>query len=134
MRVSINQSKTDPSRKGIHLFLEKTFADLCPVTALLNYLVLRGIKGGPSFIFKDGCYLTWLRLMDALWEALQKAGIGQSKYSGHSFRIETATTAAVNGLEDSIITTLGRRRSIAYLCYMQIPWDELANYSRMLCT
>ena len=87
MRVSIKQSKTDPFLKGIHLFLGKTSTDLCPVTALLSYLVLRGHRAGPLFIFKDGWYLTRQRLVDALREALQKAGIDQLKYSGHSFRI-----------------------------------------------
>ena len=38
MRVLIKQSKTDPFRKGVHLFLGKTATDLCPVTAMLSYL------------------------------------------------------------------------------------------------
>jgi len=42
IRVRIKQSKTDPFRSGINLYLGKTSSDLCPVMALLNYLVLRG--------------------------------------------------------------------------------------------
>ena len=97
-------------------------------------IVQRGPKEGPLFMFKDGRFLTRQRLVDALKEALQEAGIDQAKYSGHSLRIGAATTAAANGLEDSIIKTLGRWKSIAYLRYVQIPQNQLASYSKMLCS
>ena len=44
--------------------------------------------------------------MTALREVLQVAGVDQSKYSGHGFRIGAAITAAARGMEDSIIKTL----------------------------
>lgn len=134
IRVTIKQSKTDPFRKGVNLFLGKTSTDLCPVAAMLNYLVLRGSEAGPLFWFADHRYLTRQRLVGAVRDALRRAGVDQSKYNGHSFRIGAATTAAANGLEDSIIKTLGRWRSIAYLQYVQIPRDQLANYSKLLCS
>lgn len=43
--------------------------------------------------------------MSAVIVALQKAGVDQSKYCGHSFQIGVAITAAVRGMEDSIIKT-----------------------------
>ncbi len=132
-RVTIKQSKTDPFRKGIDLYLGKTAADLCPVRAVLNYLVVRGRRRqGPLFLFADGTYLTRLRLVKALRQALGKAGIDPTKYSGHSFRIGAVTTAAEKGMEDSVIKTLGLRRSLAYPDYIQMPREQLASYSRML--
>ncbi len=80
LRVTIKQSKTDPFRKGIDLYLGKTAADLCPVRAVLNYLVVRGRRQGPLFLFADGMYLTRLRLVEALRQALGKAGIDPTKY------------------------------------------------------
>ena len=133
IRVSIKQSKTDPFRHGVNIFLGRTSSDLCPVAALLNYLVARGSNPGPLFQFKDGRVLTRQRFVRAVKEALQQAGVEQSKYNGHSLRIGAATTAAANGLEDSIIKTLGRWKSVAYLRYVQIPRDELASYSKLLC-
>jgi len=133
IQITIKQSKTDPFRKGIKLYLGKTSSDLCPVVSLLNYLVIRGNKPGPLFIFKDGRLLTRQRLVQALRGALQTAGIDQSKYCGHSFRIGAATTAAEKGIEDSIIKTLGRWNSIAYLQYVKIPREQLASYSKLLC-
>lgn len=130
MRVRIKQSKTDPFRKGVHLFVGRTSAEVCPVAAMLKYLVARGRGKGPLFKFRDGRPLTRQRLVDALRVALARVGLDQSKYCGHSFRIRAATTAATNGIEDS---TLGRWRSLAYLQYVKIPRDQLANYSRVLC-
>ena len=134
IRVTIKQSKTDPFRKDVNLYPGPTSsADLCPVVSLLNYLVVRGTKPGILFLFKDGQLLTRQRLVQALREALQIAGIDQSKYCGHSFRIGSATTAAERGIEDSIIKTLGRWNSIAYLQYIKIPREQLASYSKLLC-
>ena len=100
---------------------------------MLNYLLVRGQAEGPLFMFPDGRFLTRNRLVEAVRQALLKAGMDASKYSGHSFRIGTATTAARNGMEDSVIKTLGRWRSLAYLEYIHIPQDQLASYSRLLC-
>lgn len=132
IRVCIKQSKTDPFRKGIHLFLGRTQSDICPVKALLNYLVVRGKTEGPLFQFPDGTYLTRHRLVSAVREAVGKAGLDPAKYCGHSFRIGAATTAAKKGMEDSTIKTLGRWRSLAYLEYIRIPREQLANYSQLL--
>jgi hypothetical protein len=133
LKVTLKQSKTDPFRKGINLFLGKTHSDLCPVVALLSYLVVRGTREGPLFRFKDGRFLTRQRLVDHVREVLQSVGMDQSKYCSHSFRIGAATAAAARGMEDSVIKTLGRWRSLAYLEYIRIPRDQLASYSKLLC-
>ena len=133
MRVTIKQSKTDPFRRGVNLFLGRTSSDLCPIVAMLNYLLVRGPQEGPLFKYKDGRYLTRQRFVVAVREALERAGLEQAKYCGHSFRIGAATTAAAKGMEDSLIKTLGRWRSLAYLDYIRLPRDQLANYSRVLC-
>ncbi len=58
IKVRIKVSKTDPFREGVDVFLGRTEADLCPVTALLNYLCARGSSQGPLFVFADrNCYL-----------------------------------------------------------------------------
>ena len=132
LRVTLKQSKTDPFRRGVNLFIGKTANDLCPVTAVLNHLIQTPAKEGPLFRFQDGRFLTRQRLVGAVREALEAAGVDQSKYSGHSFRIGAATTAAARGMEDSIIKTLGRWRSLAYLEYVKIPRNQLASYSMTL--
>ena len=41
LRVQLKQSKTDPFRQGIFLFVGKTESDICPVAAILAYLAVR---------------------------------------------------------------------------------------------
>ena len=55
-----------------------------------------------------------------------------SNYSGDSFRIGAAMTAAATGLCDSTIQTLRRWSSDSFRCYIRLPPSELAMYSRML--
>ncbi len=67
-----------------------------------------------------------------LREALVVIGIDLSKYASHSFRTGVATTAAASGLEDSLIRTLGRWQSSAYILYLlcvRIPPERLAQIS-----
>ena len=65
-------------------------------------------------------------------EALQLSGVDITQYSGHSFRIGAASTAAAVGIEDSLIKTLGRWESTAYLSYVRVPQDRLAGVSKQL--
>lgn len=113
----------NPFREGIDLFLGQTATDICPVKAMLNYLVVRGKRKGPLFMFSNGVLLTRQRLVDALRQALEKAG-----------RPQFSHWSSDNGMEDSVIKTLGRWKSLAYLDYVQIPREQLASYSSLLCS
>ena len=132
LRVTIKRSKTDPFRKGISLFLGRTKTDICPVTAVVSYLEKRGMGKGVLFKFKNGHPLTRTKFVEEVRAGLRKAGINDSKYCSHSFRIGAATTAAKVGIEDSVIKTLGRWESLAYLQYVKIPRAKLASYTERL--
>ena len=84
---------------------------------------------GPFFQFSNGEPLTRELLVKHLQGALQKAGVDASKLVGHSFRIGAATTASAMEVEDSLIKTLGRWKSSAYLLYVHIPQEKLASMS-----
>ena len=134
MAVLIKQSKTDPFRKGVTLSLGRTFSKLCPVAAMATYITQRGQRPGPLFQFQDGRFLTRKRMVDYVQQALLKAKVDAGSYNGHSFRIGAATTAAAKGLEDSLIKTLGRWESTAYLRYVRIPREQLASYTSILAS
>ena len=57
--VCLKQSKTDHLRKGVSIVLGKTNQPpLCPVSAILSYLVVRGKAAGPLFVCENGHFLT----------------------------------------------------------------------------
>ncbi len=129
IQVHIKSSKMDLFRKGVFVYLGRTNADLCPVSALLGYLCARGSSAGALFRFSDGKVLSRPRFVERVRSALRLAGVDQAKYCSHSFRIGAATTVAAKGVEDCVIKTLGRWESAAYLRYVKIPREQLAGYS-----
>ena len=132
VRLRIKQSKTDPFRLGVDVFLGSTGGNICPVQAIIRCIAVRSPNPGPLFVTQVGSPLTRAMLVTHLHAALQQAGIPSSQYSGHSFRIGAATTAARNGMEDSLIQTLGRWKSEAYKIYIRIPRQDLAAASATL--
>ena len=130
--ISIKMSKTDQFGSGITIFLGRTSNELCPVAALLHYLAIRPTQDGPLFILEDGRFLSKDLLVQKLRQALSAGGIDSSSYSGHSFRIGAATTAAACGIEDSLIKILGRWSSTAYQRYIKVPAADLAQLSQAL--
>ena len=132
MSVHLRQSKTDQFGAGTTIHLGTTGSPLCPVTAILGYLALRPPSPGPLFMYQDGSTLSRERLVQSLREALRAAGVEDSGFSGHSFRIGAATAAAQAGVSDSLIQTLGRWKSSAFTLYIRTPWQHLTSISPML--
>lgn len=130
--VRLKASKCDQARQGFTLCVGRTNTQLCPVAAVLAYLAVRRSSPGPLFIFQDGSPLMQTSLVRLLRSTLTLAGLDCANYSGHSFRIGAATTAAAAGLCDSTIQTLGRWASDSFRRYIRLPPSELASYSRML--
>ncbi len=132
MQVRLRCSKTDPFGSGFVLHLGCTNSELCPVVAMLGYLARRPQVQGFLFVFMDGSTLSRPRLCHELHRALQSAGLDTSGYSGHRFRIGAATSAARMGLSDSLIQTLGRWKSAAFLSYIRTDNSTLARVSATL--
>ena len=132
VQVCIKASKMDPFRKGVTIYLGKTGDDLCPVAAIAPYLAVRGCSQGPFFRWASGVPLSREMLVVKIREALKPSGVDVTRYSGHSFRIGAATTAAAVGIEGSLIKTLGRWESSAYQLYIRVPREQLTGVSRQL--
>ena len=132
LTVVLRRSKTDQFGTGSYLYLGRTGTTLCPVSAVLAYLAVRPATPGPLFIFKDGSPLSRVQLISHLRDALSQIGVDVTNFSGHSFRIGAATTAAKAGFNDSFIQSLGQWRSTAFTAYIRTPVDDMAAASAAL--
>jgi hypothetical protein len=131
--LGIKASKTDPFRKGVKLFLARTDGPLCPVSALAHYLRGRGGAPGPLFIFADGSPLSRIHVTNWLRSLMAAAGV-QGNFSSHSYRIGAATTANSAGVPDSVIRSMGRWSSDAYLAYIRTSHETLRSIASRLAS
>ena len=127
IKMTIKASKTDPFREGVDIQFQRTNNDLCPVAALLTWLVNRGSAPGPLFQFSSGAPLTRATFVVELKKAITESGHSPEGFSGHSFRAGAATTAANNGISDAHIKLLGRWKSSAYQRYIRPSPSNVAN-------
>ena len=129
LRVFLKCTKTDQLMRGTEVYVGTTANDLCPVTAIRDYVARRGVSPGAFFRLADGTPLTNVELVR---QALSRAGVSTSGYSGHSFRIGAATAAFQAGVPDSVIQALERWAGPAFLRYIRTPRGHLAQYSYAL--
>ena len=106
-----------------------THNELCPVAAVLSYLVYRHSWETPFFKFSDGSPLTMAKFVSEFCKALSSAGVQADGYTGHSFRIGTAMTAVAKGIPDNMIKALGRWTSEAYQVYIRLLRATGLSYS-----
>lgn len=131
VRLRLKYSKTDPFGVGCFVYVGRTGSDICPVSALLRYLSIRGLAPGPLFIWSDGSPLSPIQVNFYLRDLLSRASI-KGKYSSHSFRIGAATAAAAAGVPDHIIQTLGRWSSSAFRTYVRTSPEQITRIAALL--
>ena len=85
--LSIKQSKTDPFRQGVDIFLGRSGTSICPVQALIQYISIRPPVPGRLFLLSSGTPLTWAYLVSNVQAALRQVGLDDSACNRHSFRI-----------------------------------------------
>ena len=131
-RIRLQTSKTDPFREGATITLPRTEDDLCPVAALLSWLIYRGKSSSPLFMLQSGAPLTRARLVNELRKVLADLGLEAELFSGHSFWRGAAMTAAARGIPDSQIKILGRWKSSAFQHYLQPSDGHVAHLAARL--
>ena len=129
LKVRLKHSKCDQMGKGVDVFIGSSGNDICPVAAVLSYIISRGNKEGPFFMLPDRQPLTKSYFVAKVRLVLQAVGLPQQHFAGHSFRIGAATAAAKAGIEDSVICSLGRWNSSAFLSYIRTPRENLTKYT-----
>ena len=134
VQVHLKQSKCDQFGNGVKVILGKTDNDLCPVQALSACIAQRSNKPGPFFVDSQNKAITKQWFTKQLRLILEAMGLPQELFAGHSLRIGAATTAALKGLEGSMILKLGRWSSSAFWVYVRTPPGQLASVFQTLAT
>ena len=130
--LTIKQLKTDPFSKGAKLCLGWTELAVCPIKALLSYLAIWKNAPGPLFISESGAPLTRVYFKTLLSATLKKAGLDDSKYNTHSFRIGAATSVKAVGISNVHIQLLGQWESSAFQGYIKTHTHVLTELSKQL--
>lgn len=119
MTVVIRGSKTDQEKKGQAIRIPRTYTNVCPVEAVLQYMQRRPPVNGPLLCHLDGKPLSRAQFSAVLKRILAMLGVNYKLFSTHSFRIGAATSAAMYGIDTRRIMSAGRWRSDAYKKYIR---------------
>ena len=85
LRLHLRYSKTDQFGEGVTIILAWNGSVICPVTALVNYLSIRGSLEEALFVNQDGFPFTKHQLTSSLENTLRAAGINPLYCKGHSY-------------------------------------------------
>ena len=91
----------------------------CPVRALEQYISERGVVSGPLFCSHTLHPISYQQYNTWFNDLINRGGV-QGVFGLHSFRLGSATHAALKGHSSSVIQTVGRWRSAAYQKYIRI--------------
>ena len=120
MSLKLDQSKTDPFRKGTNVIIGNPQA----IEYMLAYLHRRNQRLArlPLFVGNDGQALSATALVKFTQSLIEKANIPNAHlFLGHSFRKGGATSLHEAGHPDSLIKIMGRWASFAFATYIDTP-------------
>lgn len=107
------------------IFIPAQSSSLCPVSALIHYLNLRGPAPGYLFLGEDRAPISSQIFRAWLARAVKVAGLSSVGITPHSFRVGAATAAAVIGIPEETIQRMGRWSSRAFMRYIKIQVNKV---------
>ena len=93
VRIHLRRSKCDQFGKGVDIVLGRTGHSLCPVTAVIQYICVRGSGQGLFFQLPQARVVMKAWFVDQQRSVLVSLELPKELYAGHSFRIGAAATA-----------------------------------------
>jgi hypothetical protein len=131
MSLRLDQSKTDPFRRGTNVIISNPRA----IEYMLKYLRHRNcnLSRQPLFIGEDGQALSTSALVKFTQQLITRANLPNANlFLGHSFRKGGATSLHEAGHPDSLIKLMGRWASFAFATYIDTPINMLIEAGRSL--
>ena len=117
---------------GCQVVLGRTGDDLCPVSALLEYLARRGGRPGALSQWQNGTALSKTWFVEVVRQALTVPHLPIKDYATHTLRLGATTATAMARLEDSTFQILGQWRSDSYQLYIRMAPPHLVSLSSSL--
>lgn len=118
LRVTVRESKTDPSRIGREVGVpRRRRLDRCPVEAVRRWKSAAYLDKGPLFrtinrIDRVGGALSGAAVGDIVKRTAVRAGVTDHDFSGHSLRAGFVTAAAAGGAPERAIMAQTGHRSV----------------------
>ena len=131
MTLRLEQSKTDPFRRGTNVVISNSQA----VQHMLAYLRHRNctLARQPLLVGDDGQALSTSALVTFTQSIIKRANIPNAdRFLGHSFRKGGATSLHEAGHPDSLIKLMGRWASFAFATYIDTPLSMLIAAGRSM--
>ena len=113
VKIHLKTLKCDQFGRGVDIYFRQSIISLCPVDAMVAYLMDRGSREGHLFILEDQSPLTKSSFSKYVKAALIAA------------RVTAATEAAHAEIPDSTIKALGQRNSGTFLVYLRLDRQAL---------
>ncbi|XP_057215508.1 uncharacterized protein LOC130569722, partial [Triplophysa rosa] len=133
---TIKQSKTDQTRRGHFIYIFNLQSPIQPYQTLLAYLHFRKPRttaaSDPLFVDDSNRPATRFWFQKHLKAVLLQSGIPADNFSGHSFRIGAATTAAKKGLSQPQIQAFGPWSLEAFRSYIRTDLSLIREAHRTL--
>lgn len=106
----------------------------CPYKSMCKFLKKRPFSDpcAPLFLTPDSNPMSKSWFSYHLKQVLLRCNISPKHYSGHSFRIGAATSAAMQGLPSASLQQLGRWSSSAYASYVRPDASSIISAQRSL--
>ena len=120
IKVTLRNYKHSNPAVPVDIFLYRE-KPVCPVSAVLAYLGLKGTSPGPLFCWPDVSPVSGTYFTKALSDALRYCNLNVEGYKSHSFRIGAVSWAAAKGMSDAQIRSFRRWKSNAFLPYIRTP-------------
>ena len=112
--------KRSKGKGSCSIIVARTRSHFCPYKSMVKYLRLRSSPdSSPLFLTPSNNPMSQNWFMQHLRKVLQQCNLPSHQFSGHSFRIGAATSAAMQGISSASLQQMGRWSSSAYASYIR---------------
>ncbi len=125
--------KHSKTKGACTIVIERTDSFFCLYKAMIRYIRLRSsFNSSPFFLTPGNDPMSKIWFLQQFKRVLLQCNLSPQHYSGHSFRIGAATSAAMQGVSSASLQQLGCWSSTAYSSYIRPDASSILAAQRSL--